>query len=201
MSRGLRLPALVRVALVGFLGVGASTRAHAAGFAAVPALHGDEGTVMAAWGSGPGDVTLVTQSGLILRTTDGGKSWARLKLDARDTSAVWGAGKNLYVLGAGVIYHSGDGSTWTGSRILNSPTLRGIWGSGPNDVWVVGDRGSILHSVDNGGSWLEISGRTQAAMTGVWGVGSNVYAVGAGGTILRSSDGGRTFLPENSGVT
>jgi len=76
---------------------------EAAGFATLPVLHGDEGTVMAAWGSGPSDVTLVTQLGLILRTSDGGKSWARLKLDARDTTAVWGAGKDLYVLGPGVI--------------------------------------------------------------------------------------------------
>src|SRR5262249_46042445 len=149
----------------------AAVRAEAAAFAPVPALHGDEGTVMASWGGAPGDVTLITQLGLILHTTDGGRTWSRLKLDAHDTSAVWGAGKHLYVLGPGVIYHSGDGATWTASRILNAPTLRGIWGSGPDDVWVVGDKGSILHSLDRGGSWLEVAGRTQAALTSVWGAG------------------------------
>src|SRR5215470_5759281 len=195
MSGGFGMRAVVCLALLG-----ATAPARAAGFAPLPALHGDEGTVMAAWGSAQGDVTLITQLGLILHTTDGGRNWSRLKLDARDTSAVWGAGKDLYVLGPGVIYHSPDGATWTASRILNSPTLRGIWGSSPDDVWVVGDKGSILHTLDRGASWLEVSGRTQAALTSVWGTGGHVFVVGVGGIVLHSSDGGRTFLPESSGV-
>ncbi|MCI0457632.1 MAG: hypothetical protein L0Z62_11730 [Gemmataceae bacterium] len=67
-----------------------------------------------------------------------------------------------------------------------SDGLIGVWGSGPNDVYAVGDNGLILHSSDQGATWApEVSGTT-SNLTGVWGSGSSiVYAVGANGTILR----------------
>lgn len=53
-------------------------------------------------------------------------------------------------------------------------TLRGLWGSAPNDVWAVGDS-TGLHW--NGTAWSSVSG---VAGNGVWGSGANdVWAVAA----------------------
>ena len=164
--------------------------------------HGEEGLLVAAWGSGRENLAFLSQGGTILKSTDGGRSFTHLKLDAPNTTAIWGTGNELYVLGPGIIYHSTDSTTWTGAKILNAPALNGVWGSGPRDVYVVGDRGTILHSTDGGLGWTEPTSHTQAGLAGVWGAGTtDVFIVGAGGTILHSGDGGKTFAPQTSGVT
>ena len=58
-------------------------------------------------------------------------------------------------------------------------TLDGIWGSGPDDVFAVGENGVIVHY--DGTSWsIMNSGTTTAYLGSIWGSGSNnVYAVGA----------------------
>ena len=178
MVRDVWLTALLTSAVLGSL-LGSGARASAAAFTPVPVLHGDEGSLSAVWGAGLGDATLVADTGLLLRTNDGGKSWSRVKLDARKTGAVWGSGKELYVLGPGAIYHSLDGGTWTVSRIVGAPALRGVWGSGASDVWVAGDRGTLLHTTDHGTSWLDASGRTQATLMSLWGTGSGTLVAKA----------------------
>src|SRR5215470_3972999 len=111
---------------------------------------GDEGPLVAAWGSGRDSLAFLAQGGTILRSSDGGKSFARIKLEAPTTTAIWGVGGELYVLGPGTIYHTTDGAGWTAAKIDGSPGLHGVAGNGPRDVYVVGDRGTILHSTDGG---------------------------------------------------
>ncbi len=62
-----------------------------------------------------------------------------------------------------------------------------VWGSGPSDVYVVGDGGTLLHSTGNG-VWtaeaIELAAR--ADLNALWGDGPNdVYVVGARGTLLH----------------
>ncbi len=45
--------------------------------------------------------------------------------------------------------------------------LRAIFGTGPNDVWTVGDEGTALHW--DGARWTRSSTGTMAALRGVWG--------------------------------
>lgn len=64
----------------------------------------------------------------------------------------------------------------------------GVWGSGPDDVYVVGQPGLIFHW--DGTSWTQQSSGTTAPLTDVWGDGSgNVYITGHDGVILRRSGG------------
>ena len=59
-----------------------------------------------------------------------------------------------------------------------------MWGSTSNDVWTVGDGGTILHW--DGTAWSAFVGGTTKSLSGVWGSASNdVWTVGAGGTILH----------------
>ena len=66
-------------------------------------------------------------------------------------------------------------------------TFTAIWGSGPNDVWAVGEHGTLLHY--DGKSWRLSSGAfppgKRPHLYSVWGSGpSDVWAVG-GDTVLR----------------
>src|SRR5262249_3126925 len=81
--------------------------------------------------------------------------------------------------------------------------LRAIWGSGPGDIYAVGDGGVILHSSGDG-TWKTQSSGTSANLYGLWGSGPNdVYVAVFSNVVLHSvGDGvwqhegfppGRTF--------
>ena len=71
--------------------------------------------------------------------------------------------------------------------------LRGIWGSSPSDIYVVGsphcnwgtNKGSVLLHYD-GSRWICIDAPTYNSLSDVWGSSTNdVFAVGAAGTVLH----------------
>ena len=99
------------------------------------------------------------------------------------------------VYGRGI---SKDGVNWT--RLSSVPTiqsLNAIWGSGPHDIYVVGDFGTILHY--DGTEWTPETSNSSEHLFGVWGSGaSNVYAVGLHGTILHRDGSG--WQAESSGT-
>lgn len=65
--------------------------------------------------------------------------------------------------------------------------LQDVWGSSGNDVFAVGDNGTILHY--DGTQWRQMNSGTSETLYDVWGVsGSDVFAVGTGGTILHYAD-------------
>jgi len=78
-------------------------------------------------------------------------------------------------LTASAILHY-DGTTWTPMTAPSgSPTLRGVWGSSPSDVFAAGS-GGILHY--DGTSWTPMEG-TGWLNSSVWGSSaSDVFAVG-----------------------
>ena len=62
--------------------------------------------------------------------------------------------------------------------------MRGIWGSAHDDIYAVGDSGTILHF--DGDTWSELESGTTAGLYGVWGSSpTDVYAVGETGTVLH----------------
>lgn len=90
-----------------------------------------------------------------------------------------GCGDNAPLTG-GTIQHW-DGSTWSLSTSTGGPNnryLRGVWGSGPTDVWAVG-LGMVLHH--DGSRWTPTLGRNDEwAFTSVWGSGpKDVWVTGS----------------------
>jgi len=77
------------------------------------------------------------------------------------------------------------GEDWHPMDSGTRSVLRAVWGSGPNDVFAVGENGVILHY--DGWTWSVMNGATLLIdLLGVWGSGPNdVYAVGESGTILH----------------
>jgi photosystem II stability/assembly factor-like uncharacterized protein len=71
-----------------------------------------------------------------------------------------------------------------------------------NDIVVVGERGHVLVSADEGRSWEQNRTPTRTVLTGVWFHDRNLgWAVGHDATILRTENGGETwcrvhFAPE-----
>ena len=106
------------------------------------------------WGSGPSDVWAVGYYGG----------------DSASTGAF------------GTVAHF-DGTTWSPSTLpadagpiptgANTYGLHGVWGSGPNDVWIVGDSGTLRHY--DGSGWTDFGespdGNTAAPLVAVWGSG------------------------------
>ncbi|HTN91600.1 MAG TPA: DUF4215 domain-containing protein, partial [Sorangium sp.] len=76
---------------------------------------------------------------------------------------------------------------WRRQEPVTSETLTDVWGSGPQDVFAVGQNGTISHY--NGHDWQAMTPPLQETYLGVWGSGpQNVIAVGQSGTILHYHD-------------
>lgn len=67
---------------------------------------------------------------------------------------------------------------------LASVALNAIWGSGPNDVWVVGTRGYAAHF--DGTKWESRSAKTLLALFSIWGSGpTDVWAGNSGKSLFH----------------
>ncbi len=65
-----------------------------------------------------------------------------------------------------------------------SLVMRGVWGSSPDDMWAVGEQGTVLHF--DGQSVAKVPTTVTANLTDVWGTGpTDVWIVGEGGTLLH----------------
>lgn len=143
------------------------------------------------WGSGPNDVFAVGSNGAIVHYN--GSSWSSMTTGMTGMGyyflrGLWGSSdSNVYAVGdQGAILHY-NGSVWSGMYSGTDTNLAEVWGSGPNDIYVVGGKyqESILLHYD-GSSWTVMHITTTSQLYGVWGTGSdNIYAVGSGGTILH----------------
>lgn len=101
--------------------------------------------------------------------------------------------------GRGLLHTKGDG-VWT-HEDLRDRRLRGVWASGPSDVYASGHSG-IYHRKGHG-AWVH-EATSRGATFAMWGSGAkDVYAVGAYGEIHRSTGNGTwktTSLPGKSDV-
>lgn len=125
---------------------------------------------------------------------------------------VWGSGPNdIFAVGRngdptvqsyGVMDHF-DGTRWTAQQVGTYP-LVAVGGSGPDDIYAVGgllgSPGVVLHSSDDGQSWLPVTSFPQASLPsssvlrGVWAdPAGDVYITGGNGVVVYSHDHGSTW--------
>lgn len=109
--------------------------------------------------------------------------------------STWGDGQAAFAVGgvitrqseagSGVMYRR-DGSTWSEVALPEgTPLLNWVFGFGPDDVWVVGEFGTILRW--NGSEWTEFPSLTEQTLWGIWGSGpDDLWAVGGGGQTVSS---------------
>jgi hypothetical protein len=131
---------------------------------------------------------------------------------------VWGSGPNdIFAVGRnadpavqpyGVIDHF-DGTRWTAQQVGTMP-LVAVGGSGPDDIYAVGgllgSPGVVLHSSDDGQSWLPLASFPQASLPsssvlrGVWAdPAGDVYITGGNGVFVYSHDHGSTWTIASNG--
>jgi photosystem II stability/assembly factor-like uncharacterized protein len=110
----------------------------------------------------------IGQDGLIIKTSDGGKTWKQVKFEVplqdwqksqphvfamsrgSDPNKVWAVGP------VGMIIHSRDGGeTWENLSLGRDVTLNGVAFANDTEGWTVGEFGTILHTKDGGRTWQE----------------------------------------------
>jgi len=76
--------------------------------------------------------------------------------------------------------------------------LYGVWiDDAGATAFAVGAAGTIVRSDDGGESWQALNSNVSDDLFGVFGIGTEIYAVGENGVILHSTDG-MQFSPEDS---
>ena len=81
---------------------------------------------------------------------------------------------------------SGEVPNWTELDTQSLAGLYAVWGSGPDDVWAVGDYGTIRHCSADTTLWTIIESPTRENLRGIWGSGrKDIWAVGENGTFLH----------------
>jgi photosystem II stability/assembly factor-like uncharacterized protein len=144
-------------------------------------------------------------NGLILKTTDGGNSWAVMAIDTkRNLNALHYANSAIgWVVGDnGVIGRtSSGGQSWT---MLTSPTvakLNSIFAVSQTVVWTVGENGTILKAT-NGISFVPVSSPVTDNLNDVFFCDSmHGWIVGDNGIILVTNNGGVSWTQATSGTT
>ena len=173
--------------------------------------------ITAAWSSPTGDVRLGSSQFLLFdeegnfglgnqftrAIVDGGPGWKGWPGTAT-VNSIWGVSADDLWIAAdnsptvswqlGVTMHGraapdGDPGAleWQEVDSQASVVLFSLWGTSANDLWAVGDKGTIRHiASSNATQWDIIPSPTKESLRAVYGFGANdVWAVGENGTILH----------------
>jgi len=139
-------------------------------------------------GFGPDDVTIVGNGGTVLHWD--GKAWTKQPTPTtQDLWGVWGAAPNdLWSVGGdgladghATLLHY-DGVAWAQQALppmqkANVWQLLKVWGTGADNVYVVGQRGVVLHK--KGAQWAEELVGASDDLVSLWGTGPDrIVAVG-----------------------
>lgn len=157
-------------------------------------------------------------AGLVLETTDGGKSWVLhpsrtdehkhyhgvvpsiYSASFPDSMNGWLVGHDSAIITGGLILHSPDGGKNWSFQVKSGNWAflqHSLWSIAFNDNrqgWAVGVYGTILHTSDGGSTWTAQSRVTKAALLSVgFCNGQSGWAVGSSWTILHTSDAGQSW--------
>jgi hypothetical protein len=118
--------------------------------------------------------------------------------------SVWGSSStNIWTIGAFWDFRNGsyhyDGNNWTQVPTGVSVALWDIWGTGPSNVYAVGELGTVLRY--NGAQWTTQSNiPTNESLNAIWGSSAtDIFAVGDCGTVIHFD--GTSWTAQASGAT
>lgn len=150
----------------------------------------------------------VGDRGTMLHTEDGGKEWKKFATELVTDEVlndVKFMGNEGWVVGEfGMVLHTTDGGiNWErkpipsgegeGEDEVSQPYLFAVDFIDPGNVLISSIGGLILRTEDSGKSWAKIETGLKKPLYDIRVVNSSGYVVGLDGTILESSDYGRSF--------
>ncbi|MFT3696249.1 MAG: hypothetical protein QM831_24125 [Kofleriaceae bacterium] len=146
-------------------------------------------SLAAVWGRSSSDVYAVGAASAIQHWD--GSAWSPvMNPGTGNLTAVWGTATDVFVGGSTSYLHSTSGSFAAMPVAPIAPAQ--IWGSSPTDLFATGTNvstGEVFHW--DGISWSQFRLSTSPKLNGVSGSSATeVFAVGAGGTILRYTGNG-----------
>jgi photosystem II stability/assembly factor-like uncharacterized protein len=117
---------------------------------------------------------------------------------AWDLVAAWAVGENGTILER-FYTSSGSNIVWVAQKSGIDQALYAIDCPSYDNFWVVGSKGTVLHSTDRSASWQKVGIGTVADLFDVeFHKGYYGWIVGAGGAIYNTVDRGQTWNPQNS---
>jgi photosystem II stability/assembly factor-like uncharacterized protein len=85
---------------------------------------------------------------------------------------------------------------------ITAENVHGVMAPDDNNIWIVGNYGTIHHSSDGGKNWVsQDSGIKTLLVDGVFIDSKTGWVIGIDGVIIHTTDGGATWVKQNSGTT
>jgi photosystem II stability/assembly factor-like uncharacterized protein len=148
-------------------------------------------------------VVVAGQSGIILRTTDGGANWTQQNSGTSNElfSLSFANADTGYAVGrAGTILKTTDGGiNWTSQNSGTTKDLARVHFLNTSLGYVVGDDGIMLKTTNGGASWDALPSVATYLLEGLYFTDDTTgYATGVNSTLLKTTNGGETWGPQDS---
>jgi len=146
---------------------------------------------------------------VVVRTTDGGDSWADVTPDAA-TERMWhhdfGSSTTGWIVGfSGTIWKTGDGgATWSAQTSGTTESLNGIDATSATEAWIAGNKGTLLHTTDGGTTWtpvVVIEGTNKDFEIVSFGSAEAGCVFGEDDLVYYTADGGATWTKATRSVS
>ena len=149
-----------------------------------PGLSSDR-TIEAISGTSDSDVYAVAATGTVVHFD--GRQWAIDTVNARwNFTGIWSSSSTAFATHAlGVIFRREQPGGWSQMGTNSNRAIRDLWGNDKDDVFAVGNEGTLLHYAGNGCCWSPVAIPTDETLTAVWLHGDDIFVAGDDGLVLR----------------
>jgi hypothetical protein len=126
--------------------------------------------------------------------------WQRIYTPEHRAIAMYGPDAGYVLSRNSVVWHSDPSFTLTlaSSDWVTDNYLYGIWAFAADDIYAVGERGTILHY--DGTQWTAQTSNTTQGLRAIWGSApDDIYAVGDAGTMVHNNGTGWSAVAHGIG--
>ncbi|MFN0246831.1 MAG: hypothetical protein ACKV2T_07970 [Kofleriaceae bacterium] len=168
-----------------------------------PRTSGTSEWLRGVWGSGTDDIFVVGHQGTVLHSTTSASLWGPVTTtfpSGLQFVGVFGRGRGDATLVGTELWKQLGATSFSKDTNPSGQFLSGIAGTntGGGEMIAVGTNGAIIRYIFD---WENVSSGTTQGLRAAWSEGLLSIAVGNGGTIVRSVDGGATWSVDASGTT
>jgi photosystem II stability/assembly factor-like uncharacterized protein len=147
--------------------------------------------------SGENGAIVVAEKGAMYRRAPGSRKWTRARGPLDRARSMWThADGTIYIGGEDAIARSTNGTTWKSTEVPKV-SVEAIWGNADGLWAAAGDR--LLHST-NGTAWKKRDPGVTSRLVAIAGFGDEIYAVGQDGTVVHSTNKGKSWSTVDLGT-